>query len=85
MILKTEKRKFHLHRSFIVIGNLDIDKIANKVSFGKKDFKYFIGYNDPEKVRRLCIFFPKWMHIEEILIKLNVYFLDKRWKIVRNI
>ena len=59
MILKIEKRKFHLYRSLIVKDNIDIDKIANKVSFGKKDFKYFIGYNDPEKVRRLCIFLPK--------------------------
>ena len=59
MILEIGKLKFHLHRSLIVIDNIDIDKIANKVSFGKKDIKYFIGYNNPEKVRRLCIFLPK--------------------------
>ena len=59
MILEIGKLKFHLHRSLIVIDNIDIDKIANKVSFGKKDIKYFIGYNNAEKVRRLCIFLPK--------------------------
>ena len=59
MILEIGKLKFHLHRSLIVIDNIGIDKIANKVSFGKKDIKYFIGYNNPEKVRRLCIFLPK--------------------------
>ena len=59
MILEIGKLKFHLHRSLIVIDNIDIDKIANEVSFGKKDIKYFIGYNDPEKVRPLCIFLPK--------------------------
>ena len=59
MILEIGKLKFHLHRSLIVIDNADIDKIANKVSFGKKDIKYFISYNNPEKVRRLCIFLPK--------------------------
>ena len=59
MILEIGKLKFHLHRSLIVIDNTDIDKIANKVSFGKKDIKYFISYNNPEKVRRLCIFLPK--------------------------
>ena len=59
MILEIGKLKFHLHRSLIVIDNIDIDKIANKVSFGKKDIKYFISYNNPEKVRRLCIFLPK--------------------------
>ena len=35
-----------------------------------------------EKSDRYAYFFPKWVHIEEILIKLNV-FLYKRWKIVR--
>ena len=59
MILEIGKLKFHLHRSLIVIDNTDIDKIANKVYFGKKDIKYFISYNNPEKVRRLCIFLPK--------------------------
>ena len=59
MILEIGKLRFHLHRSLIVIDNIGIDKIANKVSFGKKDIKYFIGYNNPEKVRRLCIFLPK--------------------------
>ena len=59
MILEIGKLKFHLHRSLIVIDNTDIDKKANKVSFGKKDIKYFISYNNPEKVRRLCIFLPK--------------------------
>ena len=59
MILEIGKLKFHLHRSLIVIDNTDIDKIANKVSLGKKDIKYFISYNNPEKVRRLCIFLPK--------------------------
>ena len=40
--------------------NIDINKIvvSNKVSFGKKGFKYFIGYKDA-KIRPLCIFLPK--------------------------
>ena len=31
---------------------MDINKIvvSNKVSFGKKDFKYFIGYKDAKKL-----------------------------------
>ena len=31
-------------------NNVDIDKIiiSNKVSFGKEDFKYFMGYKDDE-------------------------------------
>ena len=33
--------------------------VSNKVSFGKKDFKYFNGYKEAKKVRPLCIFLPK--------------------------
>ena len=29
------------------------------VSFGKKDFKYLIGYKDANKNRPFCIFLPK--------------------------
>ena len=32
---------------------------SNKVSFGKKGFKYFIGYKDTKKIKPLCIFLPK--------------------------
>ena len=44
-----------------MIDNLDINKIvvSNKIFFGKKDFKYFIGYKDAKKVRPLSIFLPK--------------------------
>ena len=33
--------------------------ISNKVSFGKKDFKYFIGYKNDDKIKPLCITLPK--------------------------
>ena len=44
-----------------MIDNTDVYKIvvSNKISFGKKDFKYFIGYKDAKKIRPLCIFLPK--------------------------
>ena len=46
-----EKQEFHQHTRTISINNIDINKIAvpNKVSFDKKDFKYFTGYNYAEK------------------------------------
>ena len=42
------KQVFHQHKEPISIKNVDIDKVvvSNKVSFGKKEFKYFIGYKD---------------------------------------
>ena len=40
--------------------NIDRIVVSNKVLFGKKSFKYFIGYKDDrEKVEPLCIILPK--------------------------
>ena len=45
--------KFHQHKGPTSIKNIDINKIVicNKVSFGKKEFKYFIGYKDAKKIK----------------------------------
>ena len=62
-----EKHKFHQRKGSISINNTDINKIvvSNKVSFSKKDFKYFIGYKDGTKLA--C------MHL---LPKMSVYRRD---------
>ena len=66
---KIKNYKFHWHKSPILIDNIDINKIvvSNKVSFGKKDFKYFFGYKDAKKVDLHAYFFQKWVHVGEIL------------------
>ena len=58
--IEIENQKFHQYKRSISVKNIDIKKIAvsNKVSFGKKGFKYFIGYKDA-KIRPLKIFLPK--------------------------
>ena len=58
---KNEEHKLHQHKNTILIYEVDINKILmfNKVSFGKKGFKYFIDYKDGKKVRSLCVFLPK--------------------------
>ena len=58
--IEIKKQKFHQYKRPISIKIIDINKIvvSNKVSFGRKGFKYFIGYKDA-KIRPLCIFFPK--------------------------
>ena len=50
MILESKNKKY-----------IDIDEIevSNKVSFGKKAFKYFISHRDAKKIRPLCAFLPK--------------------------
>lgn len=49
---EVEKRSFHQYKSPILINDLDISKIvvSNKVSFGKKVFKYFTGYKDAKEI-----------------------------------
>ena len=46
-----KKYRFHQHKSPILMDNIDINKsvVSNKISFGKKNFKYFIGYKDVKK------------------------------------
>ena len=58
---KIEKHKFHQHKNPTLISDVYINKtvVSNKVPFGKKGFKYFIGCKDGKKVRPLCILLPK--------------------------
>ena len=59
--IKIPKQKLHQHRRPILIKIVDTNKIvvSNKVSFGKKGFKYFIGYNDINKNQSFMYISPK--------------------------
>ena len=50
--IEIEKQKFHTHKNLISIYEVNIDRIlvSNKVLFGKKGFKHFLGYKENEKV-----------------------------------
>ena len=63
-----------------MIGNIDINKIVilNKVFFGKNDLKYLLGYKSAKKIDLYAFSFQTLMHIKEVLIKLNVWFFNKR-------
>ena len=46
--------------------------LSNKLSFGKKGFKYFIDFKDAKKLD-LCVYFSqKRVYTEETLMKLNI-------------
>ena len=59
--------------------NIDIDKIiiSNKVSFGNKALKYFIGYKGDDKVNPLYIIPPK---MNRCRCFLGVFFDKKKLK-----
>ena len=57
-----EKNKFYRHETPIFLGDIDIEKVlvSKKISFGEKNYKYFIGYlHDNHKVKPLHIMLPK--------------------------
>ena len=57
-----EKSKFYFYKTPIFLKDADIEKVlvSNKITFGEKNYKYFIGYlyND-NKVKPLHIMLLK--------------------------
>ena len=78
--IEIQKQKFHQYKEPNSIKNKDINKIvvSNKISLGKKAFKYFIGYKDAKKLNLYVYFSQKLGHIEKTLMKLNICIFDKR-------
>ena len=57
-----EKNKFYRNKTAIFKKVVDIEKVlvSNKISFGKINYKYFIGYlYNNDKVKPLNIMLPK--------------------------
>ena len=80
---ETEEYKFHQNKDPLSINNINTNKIvaSNKFLFGKKDFKYFIGCKDSEKIRPLCIFCPQMIIYKRNFDKnRHIYFLIKEGK-----
>ena len=59
---KIKKSEFYKNKKINNIDDIDVNKIllSKKESYGKKNsLKYFIGYNDNDVIRSLCIKLPK--------------------------
>ena len=59
---KINKSIFYKNKKLFNIHDLDVNKMlnSNKESYGTKNsLKYFIGYNDDDVIRPLCVKFPK--------------------------
>ena len=48
----TEIEEYELHQNKSPISIL---LVSNKFPFGKQDFKYFVGYKDNKKIKRMHI------------------------------
>ena len=60
--IEIEKNKFYNHKTPTFLGDVDIEEVlvSNNISFGKRNYKYFIGYlHNANKVEALNIMLPK--------------------------
>ena len=60
--IKIRKSYFYKNKSIYNIEDIDANKIlvSNKEAYGiKNSFKYFIGYNDNDFIRPLCLKLPQ--------------------------
>ena len=60
--IEIEKNKLYRHKSSILGGDVDIEKVlvSNKISSGQKNYKYIIGYlYKDHKFKTLNIMLPK--------------------------
>ena len=56
------KSSFYENRKLLSLSDIDFNKIlvSKKESYGRKNSsKYFIGYNDDDVIRPLCIMLPQ--------------------------
>ena len=61
MNIEIVKNKFYCKKPSIFLKDVDIEKlsVSNKISFGGKNYKYFIGYlHNGQKVNPLHIMLP---------------------------
>ena len=59
---KINKINFYKNKKLPKIDDIDVNKvlISKKEAYGKKSsFKYFIGYNDDDAIRPLCVKLPQ--------------------------
>ena len=59
---KIKRSSFYKNKKIGNIGDIDVNNIlaSKKESYGNKNsFKYFIGYNDNDIIRPLCIRLPQ--------------------------
>ena len=58
---KINKKEFHKSKQAIDVDSVDTNKIAvsDKLKHSEEGFKYFIGYQEDEIVKLLCIILPQ--------------------------
>ena len=71
--IKIAKQKYHQDKRPILIKNVDNDKIvvSNKALLVNMDLNILLAMKMLKKLDLYMYFFPKWVHVEKTLMKLN--------------
>ena len=80
---KINKSSFYTNKKLFSLNDIDVNKklVSKKETYGTKgSLKNFIGYNDGDVIRSLCILilcFPRILHMmKKIFLKLHLYYLN---------
>ena len=59
--IRVNKKEFHKSKQPVDLMSVNVDKIvvSDKFKHSDKGFKYFIGYQEDEIVKPLCIILPQ--------------------------
>ena len=59
--IKVNKKEFHKSKQAIDLDSIITDKIviSDKFRHNEESFKYFVGYQEDEMIRPLCIILPQ--------------------------
>ena len=68
---KINKSSFYKNKKLFSLNGIDVNKILvpKKESYGRKSsLKYFIGYNDGDVIRPLCILLPQMIGYVKVIV-----------------
>ena len=59
--IRVNKKEFHKSKQAIDLGSVIVDQIvvSDKFKYSEEGYKYFIGYQEGEIVKPLCIILPR--------------------------
>ena len=87
--IKVNKNEFHKSKQTIDLDSVDTGKIvvSDRFKHSEEGFKYFIGYQEDEIVKPLCIILPQMNGYIKYFDsgRKNMSFLIKDiWKVIKN-
>ena len=86
---KINKSNFYKNKKLFNLNDIHVNKIliSKKESYGTKNsLKYFIGYNDDDVIRPLCIIFPQMIgYVKHYDSNKTMSFKDSDNKLLKNI